>query len=174
MKRLPVGRMILAMLCCLLVIVLVTQFAAVDETATEGDKPAYVAPAQQAAIDSLQAALPIQYKTDDDGRVILLVARGPQMTDAVAAQLAGLTELQDVQLEGGTLGTEGLRTIASLPHLQSLRLEKAELTAEAVHALAPADNLRQLFLADSTVNDDAVDTIGKLVGLELPISPELR
>ncbi len=122
---------------------------------------------QRAAVDAMLATLPVKYQTDDDGRVTQLVARGPDMTDAVAVHLQELPDLKDLQLEGSALGSAGMQVIGRLSHLESLRLAGTTITDGDLQHLTNLKGLKWLFLSDCPIGDEGMDAIGRIGSLTL-------
>ncbi len=155
----------------IVLVVLITAAAAwmlrKDDAGLSNPHSDAVIPSQQGAIDAILAALPVKFTTDDDGRVTKLIARGPDMTDAVAAHLQELPDLTDLQLEGSAIGSDGLQVIGGLHKLQSLRLAGTKITAGDLHHLADLKSLQQLFLSDCPVGDEGLEALQELDGLQL-------
>jgi len=126
-----------------------------------------VTSSQRAAIDAIRAGLPVKFKTDDDGRVTQLVARGPGMTDAVAVHLQELPDLRNLQLEGSALGSAGMQAIGQLANLESLRLAGTKVTDDDLQHLTNLKGLKWLFLSDCPIGDAGLEAIGHLSSLTL-------
>jgi hypothetical protein len=126
-----------------------------------------VTSSQRPAMEAILAAMPARFQVDDEGRVIQLVARGPQMTDALAAHLEALPTLEDLQLEGSGISKGGMRAIGQLERLQTLRLDKTQIGDEDLAQLSGLGGLRELFLAECPVGDEGLEAIGTLTGLQV-------
>jgi Leucine Rich repeat len=105
-----------------------------------------------------------------DSRTTQLVAHG-QMTDARAAQLAQLTHLTALHLDGSQqLSDTGVRALAKLPNLHHLDLQGTGITDEALSAIGAMPALTSLSLAWTRVTDAgiaALRTLDKLVRIDL-------
>lgn len=93
-----------------------------------------------------------------------LVLDGP-FTDAGLQSLAGLEDLEQLQLIGARLEAAGLGHLRSLPRLWNLSFEGGQATGEALEPIGGLKSLTQLSLSGSQITDAGLEHVGRLHNL---------
>ncbi|HEV7405040.1 MAG TPA: hypothetical protein VGO11_19005 [Chthoniobacteraceae bacterium] len=81
-------------------------------------------------------------------------------------KLAGLKELEVINLHSSGIDDEGLRQIATLPAIKQLELGHGEYTDEGIKTLSKITRLRRIQVAGRNVTPAGLQPLGKLVNLE--------
>lgn len=98
--------------------------------------------------------------------VVYVDVRGPQVDDALAAELLGFPRLRFASLTGGPLTDAGLGSVARLRQLEVLRLDETQVTDAGLRRLAGLKELKTLSLEDTQLTDEALAELEGLAQLE--------
>lgn len=91
--------------------------------------------------------------------------RGVDLTDALAAHLAGCKELRTLNLSESTVTDAHLAKLTGLSHLTSLDLSVTKITDAALEEVARWGGLETLHLRQTAVTDAGVARLGELTNL---------
>jgi hypothetical protein len=86
---------------------------------------------------------------------------GPQVSDARLKELAGLTQLQSLNLLETQVNDAGLKELAGMKQLKTLDLSYTQVTDAGLNELAGLTQLRSLNLANTQVTDAGVQELQK-------------
>ena len=89
-----------------------------------------------------------------------------KITDAGLKELAGLQELQTLDLTGAQVTDAGLKELVPLKGLQTLNLSFTQTTDASLKDLAEHKGLRELGLAGTPVTDAGLKNLAELKGLK--------
>jgi hypothetical protein len=92
-------------------------------------------------------------------RVNNVVLQETNVTDADVAQLAGLTTLVELDLNGTQVGDPGLASLSELTNLGYLYLNRAQIGDAALVHLGRLPNLKELRLGGTQVTDEGVESL---------------
>jgi internalin A len=81
------------------------------------------------------------------------------ITDAGLKNIAGMTQLDKLELEGANITNAGLQHLAKMKNLTSLVLSGTKVTDEGMEELKKLDKLQRLQLYDTQVTDTGVSTL---------------
>lgn len=113
-------------------------------------------------VDADLAALPLRELTPVCPEINLL---STQVTDAGLWALAGLANLQILDLADTAITDEGLAALAELTNLKNLDLSLTNVTDVGLWDLAGLTNLRDLWLNFTQVTDEGLAALGGLTNL---------
>lgn len=95
-----------------------------------------------------------------------LVLRDSPLSDEGFTRLAAITTLRDVNVPQAACTAAGIRALAALPSLERLRLGGPHLAgADVGRAVAALPRLRSLHLIDVVIGDEGLDALGELSNL---------
>jgi Leucine-rich repeat (LRR) protein len=80
--------------------------------------------------------------------------------------IAGLKNLEDLQLFYTTVGDAGLKHLSGLTGLRSLNLMKTQVTDAGLMNLSGLTELKRLSLSDNKITDEGLQHLAKMTGLE--------
>jgi hypothetical protein len=87
------------------------------------------------------------------------------ITDEGLENIAGLQELQSLNLDGTRITDNGLRTLRTLPRLSQLSLVRTEITDKGLENLKSLKGLQVLSLTFTAISDDGLETLSELQSL---------
>ena len=90
------------------------------------------------------------------GAVVLLLIDSDKFTDARLAQIAGLTQLQELSIYNAPITDAGLAHLARLPRLQRLWLDNTRITDAGLAQLAGLTQLQELHIERTQITDAGV------------------
>ncbi len=122
---------------------------------------------EQAAYEAIQSVDGARITISEDGNVVKVVARGPQMTDAQAAHLTAFSQLRNLQVEGSAITDAGLEALRDMKNLETLRAERTSISDAGMRHLAEMTGLRELFVAGCPLSDAGLAPLGELTKLKL-------
>lgn len=105
-----------------------------------------------------QLSFSASYEVEEDDRTF---------TDAHAAHVAGLVNLESLTLPFGELTNDGLAHLAGLVRLKEIDLDYSEIDDAGLVHLAGMTELTKILLADCNITDAGLAHIGKLEKLEI-------
>ncbi len=157
-------RLLFSFLFLILFLFLLSSAAA--PTAAAADSAADSA-AEVAALEAQGAKI----RKNADGNVVVLDARGTEITGAELGNLPEMKDLKDLKLSGAQVTDATLATLAAFQNLTSLALDKTSITdAALVEQVSKLPHLQQLFLAETNITDagvKALPTLNQLTRLRL-------
>lgn len=106
-----------------------------------------------------------------DLRALGLTVRGTRVTGAGLKELAALKDLQELTLDGGISGPQGIGLsgtgeLAGLKNLRALKLQSLDTTNAAFKEIGSLKELRTIHLAQVHVTDVGLAELGKLPKLQ--------
>ncbi|MEX2213871.1 MAG: hypothetical protein WD768_07075 [Phycisphaeraceae bacterium] len=125
-------------------------------------------PAQQAAIDKIQAhgGLVLRVASNSDDLDILFNLSGKEGTDGVVGQVKLLPKVTKLNLAGTDITDKGLAQIAGLADVTHLHLEKSKVTDAGLAHLKGMAKLEYLNLYATEVGDNGLDQLKGLKNLK--------
>ncbi len=126
-----------------------------------------LAPDEQAAFDALQklGAQVQRDESDPNKPVIRVDLKSPQVADADLMNLKEFPKLQALAV-GGKVTDAGLAQLAGLTELQSLELTSPKITDAGLSQLKPLVKLQTLSLHGTKVTDAGLDQLQPFEGLQ--------
>ena len=78
------------------------------------------------------------------------------MTDAALERLAGLPQLQELQLDDAVISQRGLKSLTELPNLRALSFQDCSLSDDSLKALYKARSLVGLRVSETDVTEAGI------------------
>jgi Leucine-rich repeat (LRR) protein len=78
------------------------------------------------------------------------------ISDAGLAQIAKLTQLEQLRIRGGSIGDKGLKALATMPHLKVLNLPQGRFTDAGLAQLKTLPKLQMLRIGSARVTDAGI------------------
>lgn len=101
-----------------------------------------------------------------EGSIYSVMLDDSVATDRELAELAQLTEIQELNLSGTRLSDRGLAELSALANLSLLDVSGTSVTDAGVAALGPLEKLRELRLARTEISDAAMIYLAALPRIE--------
>lgn len=148
---------------------------ALHEFDREGGRPSQSAAAKEdpAIMDLLRRARQKRqgpfggtpYSQNERGQVVGLTLFEFALQPGDARTIAGMTQLQRLNLQGSNVSDEDLKSFAALKDLRELNLSRTKVGDAGVAALAELRGLTSLSLSGTQITDASLKSIGELVEL---------
>lgn len=97
---------------------------------------------------------------------VRLVLSGPWIDDSNVRHLAGMTNLESLDMRFTQISDEGIRSIGQLHRLRKLYLSRTGVTDATTEVISQLDQLEELFVSDTRLTDQSVPYLKRLQKLK--------